>query len=202
MSVTFEIHRPQRPARRILCRSLREFDDLLPVLERVQTFDVQAFAQLVSCTKRPLLARARGILHINADAEDVVSCVYHQAWENSRSYDSARGSVRNWLNTICRSRSIDLLRRRHANNALNEVLASYSDGSGSASSESQIERLQQTAALHEALGRLSPMRRHLLQLSFFRELTHLEISAMLGLPLGTVKSQLRRTLITLRQPFG
>jgi RNA polymerase sigma-70 factor, ECF subfamily len=202
MSVTFEIPRRQFPARPVVRRSLREFDELLAVLERVQTSDVQAFAQLVSCTERLLLARARGIVRNNADAEDVVSCVYHQAWATSRSYDSARGSVRNWLNTICRSRSLDLLRRRHAHNALSEVLASSSDSSVSASSESQIDCLQQTAALHEALGALSPMRRYLLHLSFFRELTHSEISTMLGLPLGTVKSQLRRTLITLRQPLS
>lgn len=202
MSVTFESHRPPCPVRQILRRSVGEIDELLPLLERVQALDVQAFSQLVTRTKRPLFSLVRGIVRNNADAEDVVSCVYHQAWETSRSYDSARGSVRNWLNTICRSRSLDLIRRRRAQHALNEVLASFSDDAMSVSSESQIDDLQQSAALREALGMLSPLRRHILHLSFFRELTHLEISTMLGLPLGTVKSQLRRTLVTLRQPLS
>jgi RNA polymerase sigma-70 factor, ECF subfamily len=202
MSVTFEIHRPRRPARQIVCRRLGDLDELLPLLERVQALDVQAFAQLVRRTERALLSMARGIVRNNADAEDVVSCVYHQAWETSRSYDSARGSARNWLNTICRSRSLDLLRRRRAHLALNETLASLSDDAVRFSSESKIDGLQQIAALHEALGMLSPLRRHLLHLSFFRDLTHLEISTMLGLPLGTVKSQLRRTLVSLRQPLS
>jgi RNA polymerase sigma factor (sigma-70 family) len=202
MSVTLESCLPKCPARQILCRSPGERDELLPLLERVRASDAQAFAQLVSCTERQIFAVARAIARNDADAEDVVSCVYHQAWETSRSYDPARGSVRSWLKTICRSRSFDLLRRRRAHHALNEALASFSDDAVGISSELQIDSFQQIAALHEALGTLSPLRRHLLHLSFFRDLTHLEISTMLGLPLGTVKSHLRRTLVTLRQPLS
>jgi len=202
MSVTLESFLTGLPCKAHTRVNQSEGDVLLLLFKRVQTADVRAFAELFDRTKRHTFALAHSIARNKADAEDVVSCVYQQAWETASSYDANRGSVRTWLNAICRSRSLDLLRRRHVHQALDERLASYSADSVSISNESQLDQVRQISALHKVLGTLSPMRRRLLQLSFFGELTHLEISKMLGLPLGTVKSHLRRTLVSLRQPLS
>jgi RNA polymerase sigma factor (sigma-70 family) len=114
--------------------------------------------------------------------------------------------VRAWVLTIARSRAIDAarVRRREAEMwdshdlaDLHDTLVSEADGP-----PDLLAAAQEGSALQQALLGLDPLRRQLVSLNFFRGMTQQEIADHTGLPLGTVKSHLRRSLIALGQALG
>lgn len=163
--------------------------------------DQAALAGLYDAT----CARVHGvILRIvrRADlAEEVLSDVYHQAWRDCHRYDPARGKVIAWLLIISRSRALDALRR--ADDAFShpapedlmspdELLDSDRDPLGLMEAAAGNERL------HAALASLSAIQRQLIALAFFRGLSHAEIAEHARLPLGSVKTHIRKALLQLR----
>jgi RNA polymerase sigma factor (sigma-70 family) len=133
----------------------------------------------------------------------VAEDVYVQVWHSAASYDPQRGTPLCWALTICRSRALDALRR--ADKAILDpdptqrldAVAQLVPGL-----QDLLQASQDHAALHAALTRLQPIQRQFLGLAFFRGLTHAEIAAAAQLPLGTIKSLIRRALMTLRQELG
>ncbi len=120
------------------------------------------------------------------------------AWEGASNYDSERATVLGWLLMICRSRALDLLRKRQVRTEGVEA----TDVEGLAARADQPEDLlalmQRSSRVHAALASLPMDRRQLVSLAFLRDLSHQEIADVTGLPLGTVKSHLRRALVQLR----
>lgn len=114
-----------------------------------------------------------------------------------------------WLLGMARSRAIDAIRReaRFQHDALPELDgadafdAALGDAAGAGSDE-LLDAARGHAELHRALMLLSAQPRQLVALAFFRGLSHEEIASQTALPLGTVKSQIRRALITLRQALA
>ena len=131
-------------------------------------------------------------------AEDVVAEVFHQAWRTADRYDPARGVVITWLLTICRSRAIDHLRRRDEaeSHPDPESLAGAADHDDDP--EALLAATRRGDAFHEALARLTPIQRQLIGLAFFRGLSHREAALHVDLPLGTVKTHVRKGLERLR----
>ncbi|MFK7963374.1 MAG: sigma-70 family RNA polymerase sigma factor [Burkholderiaceae bacterium] len=140
-------------------------------------------------------------------AEEVVSDTFLQAWRTASSFDLSRGKPIAWLLTIARYRSIDALRRRdRAMPAADphEIASQQTDGSCSEPESSQWSVAQpddpadqladgnRDKALCLALEALSAVQRQLISLAFFQGLSHSEIAAHINMPLGTVKSHLRR----------
>jgi RNA polymerase sigma-70 factor, ECF subfamily len=132
-------------------------------------------------------------------AEEVASDVYLQVWRDAARYDATRGRVLAWLLTICRSRAIDFLRRREQTEPLPEAdQFSARDGTLASDPQDLLSASRSHTALHVALETLSPVQRQLLALAFFRGFTHEEISQHSGLPLGSVKTHIRKALGVLR----
>jgi RNA polymerase sigma-70 factor (ECF subfamily) len=158
----------------------------------------QALESLYDATVGKLYALATAILRHAQDAEDVVCATYEQAWETASQYDPGRASALGWLLMMCRSRALDQLRKRKvqatplADSRLNEP------GASAAPPEDLLALVQQNSRVHAALATLSDERRQLVSLAFLRDLTHAEIAELTGMPLGTVKSHLRRALVQLR----
>lgn len=160
-----------------------------------------ALAELYDCTIDEVFRVARAYLKCVEDAQEVVSDAYWHVWKQRLMYDGSRGSVVCWLSSIARYRAIDRLRsRRHTlsfdareNRHLAESVMAPAPGS-----DQILMWLQAKADLHAALKVLSPRRRRLLGLSFFRGLSHQEIADATGRPLGTIKSDLRRALAMLK----
>jgi RNA polymerase sigma factor (sigma-70 family) len=130
-----------------------------------------------------------------------VGDVYVCVWVNSNTYDPSRGSVRIWLSGITRNRAIDRLRKRRHHVSLDderqrELVASLQ--TSTLSPDRLAEQEKDECAAHWALSCLSPERRQLLHLAFYKDLSHGEIAEGVGIPLGTVKSHLRRSLAGLR----
>ena len=146
-------------------------------------------------------------------AEEVTEDCFWQVWRQAPRFDPLRGSALAWLLTIARSRALDGLRARRrvlANtvsaDALGEAmdaLAESVDGAaGSADPHDLLEAVQSNQQLHQALAQLDAVPRQLVALAFFKGLTHEEIASQIGLPLGTVKSHLRRAMLALRKCLG
>ncbi|MFJ5991332.1 RNA polymerase sigma factor [Lentzea sp. NPDC092896] len=133
-----------------------------------------------------------------ADAEDVVQVTFVTAWRSRESFDPAKGSLLVWLLTIARRRAIDVLRSRTRDENVVKVL--HSTGGGTASDEPvRPDRVVDRMVMLEAIGELPPQQQRVLLLAFYDDLTHEQIAAATGTPLGTVKSHLRRGMARLRQ---
>lgn len=133
-------------------------------------------------------------------AEEVVQDTFWQVWRQAPRFDPERGSAIAWVMTIARSRALDALRRIEPNecNLKPEALALF-EASDHDIPQDLLVAMQQGHQLHAALASLDAMPRQLVSLAFFRGLSHDEIAGHTGLPLGTIKSHIRRALLTLRQ---
>lgn len=133
-------------------------------------------------------------------AEEVVQDTFWQVWRQAPRFDPERGSAIAWVMTIARSRALDALRRIEPKECKlePEALALF-EASDHDIPQDLLMAMQQGHQLHAALASLDAMPRQLVSLAFFRGLSHDEIAGHTGLPLGTVKSHIRRALLTLQQ---
>ena len=149
------------------------------------------------------IGRAYGVaLRITARrdaAEDVVAEVYWQVWQQADRYDPQRGSALGWLLTICRSRALDYLRRRDKAELHPEPHELRPElGIDNENPQDLLLAIERDNVLHSALTGLSSQQRQLIALAFFRGLSHQEIANFTGMPLGSVKTQIRKALGVLR----
>lgn len=127
-------------------------------------------------------------------AEEVVQEVMLTVWRKADLFDPGRAQVSGWIYQIARNRQIDVIRKE--NRPVPEEL--YED-QGSMPDASQVVGLEQEAnELRQALGRLKPDQREMIEKAYLGELTHQEIKSQTGLPLGTIKSRIRLGLERLR----
>lgn len=132
---------------------------------------------------------------VGADSEDLVQIVFLAAWNSRHRFDAERGAMGSWLVGITRFKAIDHLRAKgrrppSAGGAANDREIPV---------EEAVGQVTDRLILEQALGGLSSERRQVVELAFFADLTHSQISDQLALPLGTVKSHVRRGLQTLRE---
>ena len=141
------------------------------------------------------------------DAEEVTLDTFAQAWDRAPTYDPQRGEVLPWLLGMAWSRAIDRLRRERRHRRAEPL---HPDGEEPAYAQAMTEntadllldRLDADTALAAARARLSPAQQQMLSLAFVEDLSHGEIAERTGVPLGTVKSHLRRALARLAELLG
>jgi RNA polymerase sigma factor (sigma-70 family) len=172
--------------------------DLADLVGAMSEGKERALEQLYDATVSKLYALARAILRNVEDAEEVVCATYAYAWANAAEYDDHRGNVLGWLLMLCRSRSLDVLRHRHANVVSSELAPIDGVATDDPQPDDLFALLQQHSRVRSALAQLSPERRRLISLAFLQDLSHQQIAQATGLALGTVKSHLRRALAQLR----
>ena len=184
------------------CPPLPVADDprLLAAVGRVVRQDEQALADLYDALAGRVYGLALRIVRQVQTAEEVTEDTFWQVWRQAPRFDPLRGSVTAWVLTIARSRALDAVRRVDPAEALDEdrlaAVASDSDP------QDLLHAVQQEHRLHAALRTLDAVPRQLLALAFFRGLSHEEIASQMSMPLGTVKSQIRRALLRLRDLLG
>lgn len=166
--------------------------------------EAAALAAFYDATASRVYSLALRMMGNRESAEEVTEDVYLQVWRRACDYDPARGKVTTWLYTLCRSRAIDQLRRRPPLVTGSEVeLQEISDqGDGGADPFDTVSGLEQGSALHAALRTLGVVERQLLSLAYFKGLSHQEIAGHTGMPLGTVKTVLRKAVQALRERLG
>lgn len=153
-----------------------------------------AVQQFHDLTVGRLMGLARGMLRNAADAEEAVCDTYVQVWQTARQFDEQRASPIAWLIMICRSRCLDRLRSRKLQTRLVAAAASEPVNATDEGPERLLSMLQSSSRVRSALEALPSDKRRLIELAFLEGLSHAELSARLRLPLGTVKSHLRRSL--------
>lgn len=169
-------------------------------LAAIQTHDEAALGLLYDATIGRVYGLALRITRSRETAEEVAEDVYMQVWRDASRFDPQRGvSVLGWLLVICRSRALDALRRADCADAHPEPHTLAPELAVDDTPEALLQAAQQNSALRAALEQLTPLQRQMLALAFFRGLTHEEIANQLALPLGTVKSHIRRALIALKE---
>jgi RNA polymerase sigma-70 factor (ECF subfamily) len=131
-----------------------------------------------------------------SQAEDLAQDTMLAVWRKAAQFDPARAGAATWVFVIARNLRIDALRRERPTEAIDPA-DEHEDATPAA--DAILESAQAERALGAALAGMPEDQAMLLRLSFFEDHAHADISARLGLPLGTVKSRLRRALARLRQ---
>ncbi|WP_405360166.1 sigma-70 family RNA polymerase sigma factor [Roseobacter sp.] len=156
--------------------------------------DKAAFAELFS----HFAPRVKGFLiKSGADASLAEECaqdVMVALWHKAHQFDPSRASVATWIFTIARNRKIDILRKQRRPDP-----EDLTWGPEQEPDQTDVLALQQeTERLGTALSKLPEAQRELIEKAYFGDLTHSEIAAQTGLPLGTIKSRIRLALERLR----
>lgn len=170
-------------------------DELL--LNRVKGNDQQAMTDLFDRYGSMVYSVALRVLNDPGQAEDVMQEIFFQVWRNPNSFVEGRGSLGAWLAVMARNRAIDALRRRKPTDSVDDVvLASSYDLA------SEVERNSMMEKVRGVLKDLPSEQQRTMELAFFEGLSHSEIAARTGDPLGTVKTRIRTALMSLRKAIG
>jgi RNA polymerase sigma-70 factor, ECF subfamily len=175
------------------------------LLARVAGGDEAALRELYDRTSRRVFGLALAVLRDRAAAEDVALEVYVQAWQQAGRFDPRVGSVLAWLGNMARTRAIDAWRARQrqaARAAPLDAAALDSLASDVAGPEARGQQAERAARVAAALDALPDEQRRLVRAAFYTGLTHTEIAAAYGQPLGTVKTRIRNGLNALRRALA
>jgi len=165
------------------------------LMSRMVAGDHSAFETIYDRYAPRVFGLLMKILGHRGEAEDVLQETFWQLWSRVSDYEAGRASPHVWLVQIARSRAIDRLRRRrnHEALALDSELPSREDACG------VVDRLEAAKVARKTLVRLPEEQRTAIGLAFFCGMTHEEIARQQCLPLGTVKTRIRRGMQRLRE---
>lgn len=156
--------------------------------------DRTAFARLFAY----YAPRVKGVLMRSgmgaAAAEDIVQDVMLSVWHKAAQFDPERAQVSGWIYRIARNRQVDIARK--SRRPLPEDIETETPPEADAAHVLAFE--QEAEALKQALSRLSPDQRDVIARAYLGDLTHAEVHAQTGLPMGTIKSRIRLGLEKLR----
>ena len=166
------------------------------LVSAVRSGDEQAMAELYERYSAIVYSVALRVLGDTAAAEDILQEVFMQFWRTPDVFDATRGSLPGLLAVISRNRAIDLLRKRRPETDIADVVVSIEPDLASGTDWSRaLEKIR------SVLGGMPSTQRSALEMAFFEGLTHSEIAAKTGEPLGTIKTRIRAGLVILRKTF-
>lgn len=173
-------------------------DDLNRLLQRAGRNDQAAFAELYKRTSSKLFGVCLRMLRDRGAAEEVLQETYTAVWRRAASFDATRASAITWLVTLSRNKAIDRLRQHREEllddpNNLDAAVDEQPTPAADAETSQEYQRLQ------HCLDELEPQQRSSVRAAFFSGATYNELAARCKVPLGTMKSWIRRSLIHLRQ---
>lgn len=171
------------------------------LISLVQADDAQAFATLYDRHDRAAYSLAYRMMGERQAAEDLVQDAFLKVWRAAASYRVERGSVRTWLLSVVHNRGIDQLRSTASRRRTQEKIEASAPRFQPSEAFAQSWRNSQGEQVREALKTLPQEQLKILELAYFSGYTHMEISELLGLPLGTVKGRMRLGLKKVRDYF-
>lgn len=170
------------------------------LLRRVAMQDADAFAALYDCLSRPLYSIALHMLGGAPEAEEVIQDVFVQIWNGAASFDSTLGTPHQWTARMTRNRCIDYLRARQRRARLADEVTTETEMlslPGESPARQALSR-EEIAKVRCCVKELPPEQQRVIDLAFFRGMTHAEIAEATGEPLGTIKARIRRGMMKLK----
>jgi len=171
------------------------------LLANVSRGDSAALRALYDTCSGRALSIAYRVLGTRSEAEEVVQETFVQVWRQAASYDASRGGATAWIATIARSRALDRLRTRAAGERAVARSEEPDPPAQPSPPELAAQRELRTQVI-AALGALPQEQRSAIELAYYEGLSHTEIAARLGDPLGTVKTRVRLGLAKLAAVLG
>ena len=175
---------------------------LIALIDRVALADESALKELYEMTSSKLYGVAVRVVTNKSWAEDVLQEAFINIWRIAGDYKASLSPPMAWMCLIVRSRGLDFLRRRRSDRAdavqeLDDVLSDTLEGDSANPMDTALAG-EQAWALHQCLNQLDNKQREVVSLAYLRDLSHGELAEQLKLPLGTVKTWIRRGLNQLR----
>jgi RNA polymerase sigma-70 factor (ECF subfamily) len=171
---------------------------LAAALARVASGDRAALRLVYQDTSAKLFGVCLRILSDRGEAEDVLQEVYVTVWRKASTFDAARASPITWLVAIARNRSIDRLRAGAVSRRLEPIDEALDVRDQTPAADDMLERSQQYGRLSACLGELEKRHAAAIRSAFLEGSTYEELSLRMKVPLGTMKSWVRRALLKLR----
>jgi RNA polymerase sigma-70 factor, ECF subfamily len=168
--------------------------ELAQLVQRCAARDVAAFRLLYDKTSPIVFARLLRMLRRRSVAEEALQEVYVRVWERAAQYEAGRGRPLAWLVTIARYCAIDLMRRERLTLVGDDALADVADENAG-----EPAAFEKPNHFDDCVGRLSANTRECLSLAFVEGRSHDEIARLTSSPLGSVKSWIRRGLLSLKE---
>jgi RNA polymerase sigma-70 factor (ECF subfamily) len=160
----------------------------------LQSGEVDAIERLYQRWGRLVYTLALRSLGDVGDAEDVTQQVFVAAWQGRSTFDPARAKLSTWLMAITRHKIVDAYEARAKRQRELQALME----SVYLQSLTWTDEIADSVTMSQELEQLDPVPQQIMRLAFYDRLTHTQIAAQLDLPLGTVKSHIRRSLLRLR----
>jgi RNA polymerase sigma factor (sigma-70 family) len=174
-----------------------EHEELLFLLKKVAIGNQPAFNELYSNTSGQLFAVALKMLKNRDSAEEAMQEAYVSIWYKADYYREGQGTVLTWMVSIIRYRALDMLRSKKVRKeeVLSDEVISEFDSTESVASGYDIK-------IEGCMNELEQQQRQAIHLAYFNGLSHSEVTKHLNLPLGTIKSWIRRGLTSLQRCLG
>lgn len=173
-------------------------NDMYTLINKMIARDEGALEVLYDMTLSKVYGLALKITRRHDLAEEVVGDTYWQVWHEAAKFDASRGEPMAWIMLICRSRALDILRRLDEAESHPEPHDLLVETEHSGPPLETLLAFERDSALHSAIQMLSSIQKQLVALAFFKGYTHQEIAEYTNMPLGSVKSHIKRAQIVLK----
>jgi len=174
---------------------------LTVALQRVASGDRRALEEVYRRTSGKLFGVVLRILPDRQEAEDVLQDVYLTVWRKADKFDADRASPITWLAALARNRAIDRIRSRGGRVFVSDDAVAARADDGPLPGD-ELEAGETAGQIHACLDQLEPDRAAVVRQAFFGGLTYDALATRAGVPLGTMKSWMRRSLLRLRACLG
>jgi RNA polymerase sigma-70 factor (ECF subfamily) len=171
------------------------------LISLVEARDAEAFATLYDRHSRAAFSLAYRMMGDRQAAEDLAQDAFLKVWRNASSYRAERGSVRTWVLSIVHNRGIDQLRSHASRRRTQDRIEALAPRSQPSEAFAETWRNSQRDRVRNALNTLPPEQLKVLELAYFSGYTHVQVSELLDVPLGTIKGRMRLGLKKMRVYF-
>jgi RNA polymerase sigma-70 factor (ECF subfamily) len=172
------------------------------LLGRVAVGDRDAFAELYDRTAPRVFGLVKRLLRDHAQSEEVTQEIFLEIWRSATRYEPGRGGAMAWVLTMSHRRAVDRVRASQASR-VRDVRVGIRDHDPAFDSVAEVVEIRvESERVKDAMARLTELQRQAVTLAYFGGYSHREVSEMLKVPIGTVKTRLRDGMIRLRDELG